>query len=208
MLEKDRSSLFIPEENESGGKKPKMPPPARRISFPLKPEEALHDLDFALTGFSRGPNSWERGYKIIVFSYLATFIDVLVGIILSVLFILLSSLVLRTEFSAWLQWVGGSILHAGVLIFICFISFYQFLLRLFLGHTIGDWVCGLRLGTREERLLSNYAYRVGIRVLIHWLSGFVLLPVLSLLLGRDLAGQMSGLHLVKEDVEAGMENGR
>ncbi len=68
-------------------------------------------------------------------------------------------------------------------------------IRSLLGFTIGEWACDLRLGQPHERLRNNYVIKVMLRSSLILLTGVVTLPVLSLLLGRDLAGVLSGLRL-------------
>lgn len=77
-------------------------------------------------------------------------------------------------------------------------SCYFLIFRVFAGFTIGEWACGLRLGEARHRLADDYALRVLGRFLIVALTGFVTLPILSVILGRDLAGHWAGLPLVAQ----------
>lgn len=82
---------------------------------------------------------------------------------------------------------------------LCFVGLYSgylLLLRVFIGCSIGEWACGLRLGEPRHRLADDYSLRVLGRFLIVATTGFVILPVLSLFMGQDVAGKLAGLPLV------------
>jgi len=157
------------------------------------------DFDSPATSFRRGPNGRGRGYRLILFSWAATAIDVLLGTAGNTLFILMSAYVLRVDFHHWVGFFGGSLLRLSLVSFVASVILYQMILRMFLGFTIGEWACGLRLGSTSERLSGNYAFRVFLRSMVNLISGFVLLPSLSLLFGQDLAGRISGLYLVSKE---------
>jgi len=106
---------------------------------------------------------------------------------------------MRVDFHRWVEFFGGSLLRLSLASFLASVILYQMILRMFLGFTIGEWACGLRLGSTSERLSGNYAFRVFLRSMVNMVSGFVLLPFLSLLFGQDLAGRISGLYLVTRD---------
>lgn len=81
----------------------------------------------------------------------------------------------------------------------CFVGLYSaylLVLRVFIGCSVGEWACGLRLGEPRHRLADDYSLRVLGRFLIVATTGFVVLPVLSLFTGQDLAGKLAGLPLV------------
>lgn len=82
---------------------------------------------------------------------------------------------------------------------LCFVGLYSgylLLFRVFIGCTIGEWSCGLRLGEPRHRLADDYGVRVLGRFLVVATTGFVVLPVLSLFMGQDVAGKLAGLPLV------------
>ncbi len=174
---------------------PEIRTPAREIPYP---KGHLRDLDFAEStmGFHSGPNR-RRGYRLILFSWAASLIDVLLGVAFSSFFILTSSVVLRVNMFRGIPQSGWPIVGLGI--FVASVAAEQILLRIFLGFTIGEWACGLRLGSSKERAASNYALRVLLRSLVNLFSGFVLLPILSLIVGQDLSGRISGLYLVSQD---------
>ncbi len=149
------------------------------------------------TGFHGGPSARRKGHRLALWSWLASFIDALILVSASCVFILMFSLIVKTS-------VGGifkGLLHSQheatfffEVFFVC-AWIYMVAIRSFMGSTIGEWSCDLRLGQPHERLQSGYLARVALRSTLILLTGVVTLPILSLCLGKDLAGIISGLRL-------------
>jgi len=70
--------------------------------------------------------------------------------------------------------------------------------RAFLGFTAGEWVFDQRLGTPEQLTETSYSLKVAARSLIVIATGFVLIPLVSTLVNRDILGRWMGLELVKK----------
>lgn len=87
--------------------------------------------------------------------------------------------------------VGTALLIASVLLL------YLVLSRSFFGSTLGEWVFDLQLGKPQSQDKITYPVRVFWRSLIVLLSGLVTLPLLSIILRRDLAASVCGLELYK-----------
>ena len=64
-----------------------------------------------------------------------------------------------------------------------------------MGNSIGDWACGIEVGSKAQRSLSGFPLRVVLRTGLIFLTGIILLPILSLLSGFDVAGRISGTQL-------------
>lgn len=64
--------------------------------------------------------------------------------------------------------------------------------RTYLGATLGEWSCDLRLGKPSERMQKRYVLRNILRTSIVIASGIIFIPLISLLFRRDLAGKLSG----------------
>ena len=67
--------------------------------------------------------------------------------------------------------------------------------RAFFGCSLGEWAFELKLGRDNEASQGLYPVRVVGRILLVLATGFVLLPMLSFLFGRDLVGKFCGLSL-------------
>ena len=81
------------------------------------------------------------------------------------------------------------ILFIGVTLAYCMLS------RGLFGSTLGDWAFDVRLGMESQRLHFMYPFQVLFRTLIVISTGWVILPLLSIAFGRDLAYYFSGLKL-------------
>lgn len=70
--------------------------------------------------------------------------------------------------------------------------------RVFLGFTPGEWVFDQRLGKPEEVGKADYSFLVAFRSLLVIGTGFITLPLLGLIFGRDLVGKLLGVELLKK----------
>lgn len=152
---------------------------------------------FQNTGFQGGPSAKRKGYVLILWSWIASFIDLLILISLSCAFLVVFSLIMKTSLGPLVKSLN---LHheQGMLflqIFVIASWVYSVTTRTFMGATIGEWACNLRLGQPHERLKANYILRVLLRSTLIVATGLMTLPLLSLILGRDLSGKISGLRL-------------
>ena len=79
------------------------------------------------------------------------------------------------------------------------ISFiYLSMTRLFMGFTPGEWVFDQRLGRPEQLGSAEYSLRSFARSMIVIGTGFVFVPLLSLVFRRDIVGKILGVELLKK----------
>jgi hypothetical protein len=148
------------------------------------------------TGFHSGPVSKRSRYQIIFWSWTAGFIDLLLCAGLCCIFLTVFSLLMDLPISQIIKQTGSSLTEIWGYAFLCFTAIYLMVSRSFLGFSLGEWTCQLRIGSPKERLLKDYSIRVVLRTLLIICTGFLTLPLLSLLFGRDLAGKFSGVHVI------------
>ena len=79
--------------------------------------------------------------------------------------------------------------------FVSGVWMYMVTTRFFLGSSLGEAACDLRLGRPQDRLSSNYFAKVVFRATLIVLTGVFVLPALSLIFGNDLPGKISGVRL-------------
>lgn len=150
------------------------------------------------TGFHGGPSAKRKGYRLALWSWLASLIDALILVSASCVFMLMFSLIVKSSIGGILQgfsheqhrWIFFAEVYA--------LSswFYMITVRGIMGSTIGEWACDLRLGQPHERLQSGlYILRVILRSSLILLTGVITLPLLSLIFGKDIPGLCSGLRL-------------
>lgn len=149
------------------------------------------------TGFHGGPSARRKGYRLALWSWLASVIDGLILISASCIFITAFSLIMKSSLGALIGDVLNNQSKVMVFfeVFFVFAWIYMVSVRSLMGSTIGEWSCELRLGQPHERLQSSYVLKVALRSTLILLTGVITLPLLSLIFGRDVAGAASGLKL-------------
>ena len=73
--------------------------------------------------------------------------------------------------------------------------FYFMLSRGLFGSTLGDWAFDVQLGSQDERTHIMYPFQVIFRTFMILVTGVVMVPILSVAFGKDLAFYFSGLKL-------------
>ncbi len=149
------------------------------------------------TGFHSGPRSRRSGYVLIMWSWVAAFIDTLLMISISCFFLASFSFLMKSSSAEVLHTIKAnhSLITIFFGIFVIGTWIYMITLRILMGSSVGEWACGLRLGKPHERMTSNYPFKVIIRESLIISTGIFLLPLLSLMFGTDLVGRLTGLKL-------------
>jgi hypothetical protein len=155
---------------------------------PQRPSIIENDTHSELisSAFHRGP-SRRTGYKLTGFLLASVAADMLVITACTFLFLMGAS--------AFLKMNGNSLLQTGFYLYGYISIIYFILLRIFLGATIGEWSCGIRIGQPFERMQSNYALKICSRVFLILITGVITLPLLSLVFKKDLAGKLTQASL-------------
>lgn len=149
------------------------------------------------TGFHRGSRSnGGGGYQLVAWSFIAATIDALILFSMSCFFLFALSVLVKSQVFSVLQIFSGSLMQVGLGAAAFLIVTYMIMLRVFLGYTIGEWACGLRLGSLQQRLNRFYSLKVLARMFLIFSTGLVVFPALSMLTGRDLPGLLVRLPLV------------
>lgn len=152
-------------------------------------------VDFDL-GFLGGPQK-RTGFRLSIWMWLATTIDTLVIAALSCFFMLSLSVMVKLGLR---QSLGFTLSHENALMtFLVVFTFcgwmYFIASRTLTGASIGEHTCALRLGQPHERVKRSYLARVIIRTTVTLLTGIITLPLLSLLVKKDIVGRITGLNI-------------
>jgi hypothetical protein len=127
----------------------------------------------------------------------AAFLDVVMITAFSLLFMIAFLIITKVDLMMNLGTpIEGDVLYfslAGIFLVVGWVYFLA--TRLFAGFSLGEWTFDQQMGTPADRAEYKYGLRVLGRTLIGICTGLVVLPILSLILRRDLAGSLSGLHL-------------
>ncbi len=150
-------------------------------------------LDFSEQNDFSGGSQKRKGLKLALWTWASAAVDHLMIFGTSCLFLLIGTFVLQksAQIAVTYQMLGSS---AAVIYFVISISYFV-LFRIFLGATMGEYSCGLRLGQPTERMNKTYSARIIIRTLYITATGIVILPLLSVLFKKDIAGQFSGVSI-------------
>lgn len=152
--------------------------------------------NFESTNFHGGSRGGV-GYRLMAWSAVAALIDGLILISTTCFLVLAAGMIAKYQLNVLVytfQQTHWKYLFVGETA-LCF--FYLTIARSFLGFTIGEWACGLRLGPLKQRLHRFYSLRVIARTSLIFISGIISLPLISLLVGRDVAGWIVGLPLIE-----------
>lgn len=143
-------------------------------------------------------NSKKRsGIKLALLNWTSALIDSLVLISISCFVMIMLSLLMKTSAGQVIRFVMADISVMSTFIVSFAMSYWSYLVlsRLWMGASLGEWACDLRLGQPAERIRSDYALRVMLRTTCVFMTGLVLLPLFSAVFRRDLAGELSGVKV-------------
>lgn len=86
-----------------------------------------------------------------------------------------------------------------LVLFVAVMQMYVVISRAFFGRTLGEWTFDLQVGQDDEQARESYPLKVAFRSVLNIITGIVLLPVVSAILRRDIAGQISGVKLYRQN---------
>lgn len=85
-----------------------------------------------------------------------------------------------------------------LVLFVAVMQMYVIVSRSFFGRTLGEWTFDLQMGSDEQHESSIYPLKVLWRSVVTVATGLIVLPLLSLILQRDLAASLTGIQLYKQ----------
>lgn len=80
--------------------------------------------------------------------------------------------------------------------------------RMGLGATTGEWVFDQRLGRADQLNTASYLMKTSLRSLIVVATGLIPIPLVSLILGKDLLGRWLGVELHSTEPQAMNRTGK
>lgn len=123
-----------------------------------------------------------------MWSLAAAVIDGLLLVAMNLVFMMIFIKIVRAP-------ITSNVIFDFALIFVGATWLYMITTRFFLGCSIGEAACDLRLGKPQDRYSRLYFLKVLIRASLVTSTGLFVLPFLSLITGKDLAGKISGAYL-------------
>lgn len=83
-------------------------------------------------------------------------------------------------------------------LFLSIMFIYMVTTRAFAGFTPGEWAFDQQVGDESHQKGLSYIPRVAARTVLVTVTGFILLPVLSYLFNKDIAGQLTGTPMFRK----------
>jgi len=136
-------------------------------------------------------------YKEVTSSFASAMIDAMIVLGLASLFVVTLVAITQIDIIRMLtsQELSSRVLIELSLLYFGVTLFYFMLSRGLFGSTLGDWAFDVQLGSEQERLHLGYPLQVIFRTFMILATGVVVLPMLSLIFGKDLGYYFSGLKL-------------
>lgn len=155
------------------------------------------------TGARRGAaDSPKRQLQTATISVPSAFLDLVIITALALVFLVALLMVTKVDLNSVLRNLNEDLMtqiSLGVL-FVAVMQMYVVISRVFFGRTLGEWTFDLQIGEDHEQQNSGYPFRVAFRSLLTTCTGLIILPVLSALIGHDIAGELSGAKLYRQRV--------
>lgn len=190
IVERIKSAVGAPELDVPAGERIPTIAPSAQLRF------SRADFFEESAGFHRGPQK-RSGLKLALWTWLSAGIDTLVLISMSCAFAIIFSLLLQTSarkvMTTFIE--QPTLSHLLVGFFLACFWLYLIVMRVFMGASIGESACHLRLGQPQQRRQTGYVMRVMARTSIILGTGIVILPLLSLAFKRDLVGALTGIKI-------------
>lgn len=148
------------------------------------------------TEFRRGsPN--RSGLNLVLWSWMSAFIDALVLTSASCFALIFFAFLMKSPARDFLKTlsVEPKISEMFTIAFVFSFWVYMITMRAFMGASLGEWSCQLRLGQPVQRIKPSYVLRVILRTTLLLVTGVITFPVLSLIFKRDLLGDITGIRV-------------
>ena len=168
-------------------------PQKKSINQPASAKNYFSRIHFAEENDFLGGPQKRNGFKLALWTIASAAADHLIILGTTLLFIFIGTLTLQAGFKTMVSYkmLGSSALC----LYVAISMIYFVLFRVFLAATLGEYSCGLRLGQPLQRIQKNYSLKILARTLLIILTGVVTIPLLSILLKKDIAGLICGISI-------------
>ncbi len=135
-----------------------------------------------------------------VWNLSSAFLDGMLVIAASILCMIIVLIVTKADLIANLSNPDkGGMIYLSTSALLTSVSFIYLLVnRMFVGSTPGEWAFEQRIGQPEDMTSAMYSLKVLARCALVIATGFIVLPVLSVLFKKDIAGEITGAPLLKK----------
>lgn len=157
----------------------------------------------AKVGARRGAaDSPQRNLEPATVSLPSAILDFIIVMAFSLVFLVALLMVTKVDLNTVIRNLNADImtqLSFGVM-FIAVMQMYTVISRVFFGRTLGEWTFDFQIGEDKEQKFEGYPVKIVVRSLVTTLTGIIFLPVISAIVGHDIAGQVSGAKLYRQRV--------
>jgi hypothetical protein len=177
------------------------PEPSAYKSPAIKVKKVPTQHQLSSVGTRRGAaDSPQRKLLPITVSFESAVLDLIIVMGLTLVFMVALLMVTKVDLNVVFRNLNTDYMtqiSLGVL-FLAVMQMYVVISRSFFGRTLGEWTFDLQMGEDQEQQLEVYPLKIAARSFLVTITGLVLLPLISALLGRDIAGQITGIRLYKQ----------
>jgi hypothetical protein len=178
------------------------PQPGAYKSPAIKAKKVPTQTQLANVGTRRGAADSPQQRKLtpVTVSFESAILDLIIVMGLTLVFMVMLLLVTKVDLNVVFRNLNTDYmtqLSLGVL-FLAVMQMYVVISRSFFGRTLGEWTFDLQMGEDDEQRLEVYPLKIAARSLLVTLTGLILLPLISAIMGRDIAGQITGIRLYKQ----------
>lgn len=161
----------------------------RRLEFEKKSQK-----------ISQTTTSTKEEYKPTTFSFSAAMLDGMLIMAAGLLCMIILLVITKVDLIGNLTNpdAQGMIYLATASIFATVSFIYLTLNRLYLGWTPGEWAFDQRIGKPEDLNKAIFSLKILARALLVIFTGFIVMPILSILFNKDLAGTITGARLYRK----------
>jgi hypothetical protein len=184
----------FPRPDAYRGPKPGTPAVKPEVKNVPKKEE------FASAGTRRGAaDSPVRQLMPATISVPSAFLDFIIVLALAIVFLVALLTVTHVDLNVVIRNLSRDVMTQVALgiMFIAVMQMYVVIARSFFGATLGEWTFDLQVGKDEEQRYESYPLRIALRSFLVTITGLVLLPLISAIARRDIAGHISGVKLYR-----------
>lgn len=169
----------------------------------LKTLQKNRRLDFEKSTESKqklATASRKEEFKATTFSFSAAMLDAMLVVAASLLCMIILLVITKVDLIRNLSNpdAQGMIYLSTLSLFAGVAFIYLTVNRIFVGCTPGEWAFDQRIGKPEELNKASYSLKVVARSFVVIATGFIVLPILSILFNKDMAGSITGARLFKK----------
>ncbi|MGZ3770743.1 MAG: metalloendopeptidase [Bdellovibrio sp.] len=166
----------------------------------LKTLKKNRRLDFEKPAQKISQATAKEEFKKTTWSFSAAMLDAMLVVAASLLCMIILLVITKADLIGNLSNPDAQgMIYISTLSLFAGVSFiYLTLNRIYIGCTPGEWAFDQRIGKPEDLNKTSYSLKVVGRSLLVIFTGFIVFPVLSVILGKDLAGSVTGVELYKK----------